>query len=175
MSKVLNAGTLLGGLGGLAAGAIAVLQFVSPANIETPKDLIAALGKIEQAIQSKDFTTDEVTAKQLETAVEGFATQVALSTRDGNGDLLFVPRSFAGLREYKNGEVFDFVAPNGVSKLFKVVVSHTGIRFIADGKRASIASPGEHVTVSFGDMTCKYEVISFVTGKTATVRTTCAS
>jgi len=174
MSKILNAGTLFGGIGGLVAGAVAVFQIAAPANINTPEDLISALGSIETAIQSLDLGTDSATAKKLETAVDNFTSQVALATRGDNGTLAYVPRSFSGVKEYQNGDVFDFVAPNGVSKLIRVNVLDKGVSFLIDGDRTSYITPGQQLKEGFGNSSCKLENISFEPGTKAVLRITCS-
>lgn len=52
MSKLLNFGTLLGGIGGVLAGAVAVLQFTSTPTmkIEALPELSASLFQLAQSI-----------------------------------------------------------------------------------------------------------------------------
>lgn len=174
MSKLIGIGALFSGIGGAAAGAAAVWQLVAPGPIETPQDLIQVLTKIETAIQGRTYVPNTLELQGLETALDGLNTQIVQSAHGENGELLSVARSFAGMREYKDGEIFDFVAPNGERKLFVVNVKKEYFYFSVDGQNSRSPALGQHITIEFGDQSCVFENIGIEPNKSAQVRISCA-
>ncbi len=174
MSKLTSLGALFSGLGGLAVGAVAVWKIVSPSPIINLQDLTATLSEVQKAIPQETFVASESELIELEAALEKLTGKVAQSAIGQNGALLSVARSFAGLQEYKHGEIFDFVAPNGESKLFVVNVTDETFYFTADGSLTRSLRLGQNIPFKFGEQTCVFENVGLKPGKSVIVRSSCS-
>ncbi|MGB1236174.1 MAG: hypothetical protein ACPG5U_10605 [Planktomarina sp.] len=173
-SKTQEIFTIIAGTATVVLAIMAVLQFSFRTKINTPTDLIEALHSIEVAINGTEFNPDRSEINRIENAVDEFSTQIALSVGDKDGELAFVPRSFAGVRKYSDDAVFDFMAANGKTKLIRVIVRTWSVAFLVDGSADEYeTSLGGNFVVGFGEISCRFEILALEANKGATIRSTC--
>lgn len=165
---------IFSGLMGLAVGAISLKQFFAPAPLQTPADLLEALDSIADEVAASSFQADEASSEEIATALDGFSLSVAQSTFGSEGEILSVPRSLSGLSEYPADVAFDYVAPNGISRLFVArPTTSPGVHFQVDGERTDVMRIGGSINVTFDDMTCRFELIDFSRDVSMRVRSRC--
>lgn len=173
MSKLVNIGTFCGGLGGILAGGLGVFSFLAgPPSLETPQDLISALGKIEAAVREASLVIDENSSEQVSNALDDFTAQVAIAAQDNSKP--FVLKSFSGVVDYPHGKPVDFVAPNNASRLMVFSVNASpDVNVTVDGERVARLKRGENIALDFGNQTCKFELIEMERREYARIRGRC--
>lgn len=174
MSKLLNFGTVCGGVSGLVLGGVAVLQLVAPPEIKTPDDLINALGEIEEAIESSRLEVRGETSEKLQVAVESLNDGLVQAITRDDGSVPFVPRTSLGVSDYPHNLPFDFLAGNGESRLIMLnAYDNSVLSFQVDGGTKVRVPLGDNIVVPFGDENCTFEVISIEEKEFATIRSRC--
>lgn len=174
MAKFASFSNLISGIGGIIVGAATILPFVSPPKIQTPPDLIEALDRIADQIASNNFQVEKGAETQITTALDDFSQRVAEEAFGIDGEVPSVPRSIAGIAQYPYNIPFDYVAPNGVKKLFVAMpITSPGVHFKVNGERTRTMRLGDSIEVIFGTLTCRFELIDFARNDFMRTRSTC--
>jgi hypothetical protein len=172
MSKVLGLGTFLGGLGACVGAAASWFALSGDQSLATGEEIVQALHSIEASISQNGVSLNDTSAADIGKALDSFTGALAQSGGSDTSPAPFVARSYSGLAVYKTGDIFDYVAPNGVSSLTmleRTTEDTAVLKFNGSGYGVGL---GNHLKLKFGDMMCRFEVIA-VEKKTATIRSSC--
>lgn len=145
MSKATAVGTVIGGLGGLVAGAVAALEFFSPGEINSPTDLIGALQGIEIAVREKGLSIDELTVEQQAQVAQYFqplASQFARNLSKLNQE---EATSIGNIIDLAQGQTGEFRLSDGA--IVDVSFERWGLQ---TGSRAEISYEGDQQWVDAG-------------------------
>ncbi|MFV1492388.1 hypothetical protein VWX97_15645 [Phaeobacter sp. JH18-32] len=175
MSTIAPIGTLLAGLGGLLMGGAAVYTAVKPSEITTYPELEKRLDQLENLISPEGLAPGDSSLNSLQRKLDAFGKTLEVATSNKANSALFVPNLLSSLTTYESGQVFDFTAPNGATKLLKANVSGTILTLKVDGQQSHSADTGGHIALDFEGQTCKFENISAIPSKSAVVRSSCVS
>ncbi|ABD53729.1 hypothetical protein [Jannaschia sp. CCS1] len=156
MSRLVNAGTLLGGASGAVAAAVAVWQLMQPSPIDNADDVVAALNGIRDAI---DGGRVDLSAPEVQARVAGAAQPVAgLLARNLNALSSEEISALGGIAEARPGETVELRLPDG-GLIRATLVSwnsfppNANIGFAGDSYPAR---PGWQVDVGTGDCSVSY-------------------
>jgi hypothetical protein len=169
MSKLGLIGGFFGGAVSCATLLVSYLTFAGDKSYETGQELATGLKGIEAAIRENNFSLSPEGVQEIESALGELTAKIdaaaAASSGESQGDnpaLAFVSRSYAGVADYTYpSNAIDLVAPNGVSKLFRI----TKWQFNGDtidfslGGEAYAMRVGAQKNSSFEGLTCKIEYI----------------
>jgi hypothetical protein len=159
---------------GIITGAIAVYQFLQPSPVETPADLLAALDRIADEVASSNFSTDSIEERELIEALDQFTLRVSQNLPTEETDPQGIPRSFAGVSKYPHNVAFDYVAPNGESRLFVAKAFNDSLaQFLVDGEGTDLIGIGQNLIIPFGSMDCRFDLIETSRGDYIRVRSAC--
>lgn len=145
MSRATAVGTVMGGLGGLVAGAVAALQFFSPGQIKTPSDLIESLKGIEAAIIENGLSLDELTPEeqaQVAASFQPISTQLARNLSELSDEQF---KMIGNVTDLAPGQTGEFRLPSGGL----VDVSFVRWRY-SDGSLAVITYEGQGIQAEVG-------------------------
>ncbi|ABF64042.1 hypothetical protein TM1040_1309 [Ruegeria sp. TM1040] len=182
MSRIKNFGSFLGGVGTAVAASIGAYSLFYPGKlaIESPPDLIESVGSLSSALDGLSLALTEDESEALKQRLQSLETQIARTITTGDNDQLpFVPRSFQGLRTFEQNVAYDFIAPNGVSRLLVFEDTNSGSAMFVqvDGAPAEVnAWPtiGQHIDIEFGNESCRFEFIDLERGSSITSRVNCS-
>jgi hypothetical protein len=164
MPRFTSFGKFLVGLGVIVGGVAAAWSALNPALIETAEDIVDQLKRIADATEQQEISLDADQSRQVASALSNVSSRIAQAADVPDGDLPFVPKSFVGVQDYRNGEPFDFEAPNGTTRLLTLRTSTSRSALYADGERVSSMVPGENAEIAFGNHTCRFDIISVENG-----------